>query len=115
MSGIRVIAPVFQPRIWGSRDLRAWYPERGLEAEPIGEAWISPPACPVLIKMLFPAERLSVQVHPDDAYAAAHGLGCGKSEAWYVVAAEAGARLGVGLRAGVGWSELEPACRAGRG
>lgn len=115
MNGVRVIAPVFHPRIWGSRDLRAWYPERGREPEPIGEAWISPPDCPVLIKMLFPADRLSVQVHPDDAYAATHGLGRGKSEAWYVVAAEPGATLGVGLRPGASWSELEPACRAGRG
>lgn len=107
--------PRFQPRIWGSRDLRAWYPGRGLEAEPIGEVWLSPPDCPVLIKLLFPQERLSVQVHPDDAYAAAHGLGRGKSEAWYVVEADAGARLGVGLKPGVRWEELGDACRAGRG
>lgn len=115
MTGLEIAIPVFQPRVWGSRDLRAWYPERGLEPEPVGEAWISPPECPVLVKMLFPAARLSVQVHPDDAYAAAHGLGRGKSEAWYVVAAAAEARLGVGLRAGTDWGGLGAACRAGRG
>ncbi|HEY8055883.1 MAG TPA: class I mannose-6-phosphate isomerase [Terriglobales bacterium] len=115
MRGLRVIPPRFQARVWGSRDLRAWYPEREREPEPVGEAWISPPDGPVLIKMLFPAERLSVQVHPDDAYAAEHGLGRGKSEAWYVVAAESGATLGVGLRPGAEWSQLEAACRAGRG
>src|SRR6185312_3591400 len=115
MKPLVACVPRFQPRIWGSRDLRAWYPDRGLEAEPIGEAWLSPPDCPVLIKMLFPRERLSVQVHPDDAYAAAHGLGRGKTEAWYVVEAAPEARLGVGLRPGANWRELEAACRAGRG
>ncbi|MGH9480942.1 MAG: class I mannose-6-phosphate isomerase [Terriglobales bacterium] len=115
MKGVTLIAPRFQPRIWGSRDLSAWYPGRGRELEPIGEAWLSPPECPVLVKMLFPCDRLSVQVHPDDAYAAAHGLGQGKSEAWYVVEASPEARLGVGLRPGARWDELGPACRAGRG
>jgi len=109
------LTPRFQPRIWGSLDLRAWYPERGLEGEPIGEAWLSAPAAPVLVKMLFPRERLSVQVHPDDAYAAAHGLGRGKSEAWYVIEAASGATLGVGLVAGATARDLEIACRAGRG
>lgn len=111
---LRLITPRFQTRVWGSRDLSAWYPQRGLEPEPVGEAWLTPPQCRVLVKLLFPCERLSVQVHPDDAYAAAHGLGRGKSEAWYVIEAEPEARLGVGLRSGVGWDELEPACRAGR-
>jgi len=106
--------PVFYPRVWGARDLRRWYPERGLEPEPIGEAWLSPPGCPVLIKLLFPCQPVSMQVHPDDAYAAAHGLPGGKSEAWHVLEADPGARLGIGLRAGTAaWSELEPACRAG--
>lgn len=112
---LELIAPRFFPRVWGSRDLRAWYPGRALEAEPIGEAWLSPADSPVLVKMLFPQEKLSVQVHPDDAYAAAHGLGRGKSEAWYVVEAAPDARLGVGLRRDARWEELESACRAGRG
>ncbi len=114
MTGIRFIEPRFVPRIWGRRDLSPWYPaHRGGEA--IGEVWLSPPEGPVLIKLLFPEQPLSVQVHPDDAYAAAHGLGRGKSEAWYVVEAAAGAKLGVGLRAGVDLAQLEAACRAGRG
>jgi len=114
-SAIEVFAPRFYPRVWGSRDLRAWYPDRPPEAEPIGEAWLSPDGCPVLVKMLFPQEKLSVQVHPNDEYAAAHGLGRGKSEAWYVVEAAAGARLGVGLRREARWEDLGAACRAGRG
>jgi mannose-6-phosphate isomerase len=109
----QLFPPVFYPRVWGTRDLRRWYPERGLESEPIGEAWLSPPGCPVLIKLLFPCQPVSMQVHPDDAYAAVHGFPGGKSEAWHVLEAAPGARLGIGLRAGTAWSELEPACRAG--
>ena len=48
---------------------------------------------PLLIKLLDAAEDLSVQVHPDDAYALAHEGELGKTECWYVVAAEPGARI----------------------
>lgn len=106
--------PVFRPRVWGARDLRRWYPERGLEPEPIGEAWLSPPGCPVLVKLLFTCQPVSMQVHPDDAYAAAHGFAGGKSEAWHVLEADPGARLGIGLATSTAWTELETACRAGR-
>lgn len=114
MPELKLIPPVLKPRIWGSPDLGAWYPDAAVGG-PIGEAWLSPPDCPVLVKLLFPRERLSVQVHPDDAYAAAHGLGNGKSEAWYVVSAAPGSQVGVGLLPGADWSTLEAACRAGHG
>lgn len=108
-----LIPPAFHARVWGTRDLGRWYPDRGLESEPIGEAWLSPPGCPVLIKLLFPSQPVSIQVHPDDAYAAAHGLAGGKSEAWHVLEATPGARLGIGLRSAAAWNELASACRAG--
>ena len=53
---------------------------------------------PILAKLLFTADRLSVQVHPDDEYALAHEGGPGKTEAWYVAAAEPGARIALGLK-----------------
>ena len=56
---------------------------------------------PLLVKFIFPEEKLSVQVHPDDAYADQHESaagGIGKTEMWYVVAAREGAELRVGLR-----------------
>ncbi|HPT97993.1 MAG TPA: class I mannose-6-phosphate isomerase, partial [Armatimonadota bacterium] len=57
---------------------------------------------PLLIKFLDCEDRLSVQVHPDDAYAAAHeGGSLGKTEMWYVVAAEPGAVLWCGLKPGI--------------
>jgi len=53
---------------------------------------------PLLIKYLDARENLSVQVHPDEAYAAAHPEAHLKSEAWYVVDAAPGAVIYKGLR-----------------
>ncbi len=56
---------------------------------------------PLLVKFLDTADRLSVQVHPDDDYARTHEAGTGylgKNEAWYVLAAEPGAEIVLGLR-----------------
>lgn len=56
---------------------------------------------PLLVKLLDAAAPLSVQVHPDDAYALAHeGNELGKSEMWVVLHAEPGAELIVGVKAG---------------
>lgn len=55
---------------------------------------------PLLIKILDAKENLSVQVHPDDAYAAEHENGSlGKRECWYVLSAEPGTQIVVGQRA----------------
>ncbi len=56
---------------------------------------------PLLIKFLFPGDKLSVQVHPDDDGARKHGQSCGKTECWYVLQAEAGAQVALGLKPGV--------------
>jgi mannose-6-phosphate isomerase len=59
---------------------------------------------PLLVKFIFPNDKLSIQVHPDDAYAAAQeqtGGGRGKTETWHVVSAEPGARVLIGLKRGV--------------
>lgn len=69
---------------------------------------------PLLIKFLFPKERLSVQVHPDDAQARAVGQACGKTECWYVVAAEPGAKVGLGLKPGVTRADLARAIQENR-
>jgi mannose-6-phosphate isomerase len=55
---------------------------------------------PLLVKLLFPAEKLSVQVHPDDAQAQALGETRGKTECWYVLEAEPGAAVALGLKDG---------------
>jgi mannose-6-phosphate isomerase len=56
---------------------------------------------PLLIKWLDCTERLSVQVHPDDATAPALGHPVGKAEAWLVVDAAPAATICSGLRKGV--------------
>ena len=53
---------------------------------------------PVLVKFLDAREDLSIQVHPDCNYVAAHPDACIKDEAWYVIQSDAGARLLKGLR-----------------
>lgn len=53
---------------------------------------------PLLLKLLDAAKPLSVQVHPDDAYAGAHEGGkLGKTEAWMILNADPGAKLVYGL------------------
>lgn len=65
------------------------------------EAWGSAAArfefFPVLTKFIDAREKLSVQVHPSDAYALEHEGQYGKTEMWYVVEAEPGAGLYMGL------------------
>lgn len=56
---------------------------------------------PLLIKVLFPREKLSVQVHPDDVLAQKLGQPRGKTECWYALEAEPGAQVAVGLKPGV--------------
>lgn len=69
---------------------------------------------PLLIKLLDPADDLSIQVHPDDQYARTQGLGrWGKMEMWYVLRS-AGGRIAYGLEEGVGRVELERALAEGR-
>ncbi len=54
---------------------------------------------PLLAKFLDAHDWLSVQAHPDDAYAAAHEGGkLGKTETWYILAAEPGAQIVYGFR-----------------
>ncbi len=56
---------------------------------------------PLLIKLLDANQPLSVQVHPDDAYALANeGNELGKTEMWVVLRAEPGAELILGVKAG---------------
>lgn len=57
-----------------------------------------PGVCPLLVKLLFTTERLSVQVHPDDAYAANHHDSLGKTEAWYVMDSQPPGEVAVGFQ-----------------
>ena len=75
--------------------------------ERIGEVWFtSGTELPLLAKYIFTSERLSIQVHPDDDEARARGLAQGKTECWYILEAEAGATLGLGLKRAVSAQDL---------
>lgn len=53
---------------------------------------------PLLIKLIDAAGKLSLQVHPDDKYAARHGHDIGKTEAWHVIHAKPGSKIICGLK-----------------
>lgn len=64
---------------------------------------------PLLIKLLFPSDKLSVQVHPNDLQAQALGQPRGKTECWYVLEAEPGAAVALGLKPGATRARVEQA------
>ncbi len=72
-----------------------------------------PELVPLLVKLLFTTERLSVQVHPDDEYAQRHHHSLGKTEAWYVLDSQPPGELAVGFRATLTREELKDAAQSG--
>ena len=90
------------PKPWGVVDLRPWSNARH-DGNAIGEIWYERPgraaADPsLLLKLLFTSQPLSIQVHPDDAFAQSMGLPRGKSEAWYILSATPEAKVALGLK-----------------
>lgn len=129
------LKPWFSERVWGKKDLAPWYADTGT-TELVGEAWLTGPQCvvetgtfagqtlasvaeklgsefPLLVKILFPADKLSVQVHPDDAQARALRETRGKTECWYVLEAEPNATVALGLKPGVGAKEVAASVESG--
>ncbi len=87
---------------WGIADLRPWS-AAGRDDSQIGEIRYerssntdTDPS--LLLKLLFTKQALSIQVHPDDAYARSIGLPHGKTEAWYVLNATPQAMVALGLK-----------------
>jgi mannose-6-phosphate isomerase len=68
---------------------------------------------PLLIKVIFAREKLSVQVHPDDRLAQKYGQPRGKTECWYALAADAGAQVAAGLKAGVTMEQVKAGIEGG--
>src|SRR4051812_17502361 len=100
-SNARQLIRRYVPKPWGQSDFALAITGCPPLDEPLGEIWFEDVArndLPLLVKLLFTSQKLSVQVHPDDAFAAAKGLPRGKDEAWLVLAAEPGALIGIGLR-----------------
>lgn len=69
---------------------------------------------PLLLKLLDAKDTLSVQVHPDDAYAAKVENKLGKTEAWYILYADPGSELVYGVNPGLTKDELMAHSRAGK-
>jgi mannose-6-phosphate isomerase len=84
------------------------------QRELVGDAAHDARRFPLLLKFLFPHEKLSVQVHPDDEQARRVGQPWGKTECWYVAHARPGAQIALGLKAGVTVAQLEDAIRENR-
>lgn len=84
-----------------------------LAGQPLSAAVGEEGRFPLLVKFIDANLPLSVQVHPGDAYAAAHERDGGKTELWYIVEADPGARLILGLREGVTTEDFAEALRAG--
>lgn len=79
-----------------------------------GEIWFEgTSSLPVLVKLIFTVAKLSVQVHPDDAYAQAQGYARGKTEMWHVLAAQAGAKIAAGFRETVSEERVRAASLSG--
>ena len=68
---------------------------------------------PLLLKVIFAREKLSVQVHPDDRLAQKYGQPRGKTECWFALAAEPGAEVAAGLNPGVTLDDVERGVREG--
>ncbi len=98
---------------WGSADLRPWS-DVDHDGVPIGELWFqrtdkSAPNPVLLLKLLFTTQPLSIQVHPDDAFAQSIGLANGKTEAWYILSATPDAEVAIGLKRLLSPAELRAA------
>lgn len=82
---------------WGRRGIDARF---GVDPDrQVGEIWFEPPPgrdLDVMAKYLFTTERLSIQVHPDDATARERGYPRGKDECWIVLDVADDAELGIG-------------------
>ncbi len=137
------LLPIFRERVWGRVSLAPYFPDLPskehigevwftfkenatslgislgdlIEKEPAALGTAADPQhpdlCPLLVKLLFTTERLSVQVHPDDVYAQQHHQSLGKTEAWYVVAAEPPAEVAVGFRETITPEKLREAAESG--
>jgi len=121
--GARNLVPLFDAppgpepigEVWLTGDQCA-FASGPLSGRLLGDAWPSltpdwtgarirnAPRIPLLVKFLFPEDKLSVQVHPSDEYARTHEVAAGrvgKTEMWYVVAARERAEIGLGFEASV--------------
>lgn len=119
------LKPVIKQYIWGSESWEVSTHPDGLsmiaDGEFAGQTLRSVVGeLPVLIKIIDARQPLSLQVHPNDEYAARTegrdalgGLARGKNEMWYVLEAEPGAEIVLGFEKPVGRDELRGLLESG--
>ena len=97
--GLEKLATKIVDKPWGRRGID---PRFGVDPDrQVGEIWFEPPPgrdLDVMAKYLFTTERLSIQVHPDDATARERGFPRGKDECWISLDVAEDAELGIGTR-----------------
>ena len=101
------LTPSLREKLWGKTSLAPWFPD---SKEPIGEVWyLADRELPILVKLLFTSERLSVQIHPDDGEDGPRG----KTEMWHILEATQEATIAMGFREPVTRERLQEASRTG--
>src|SRR5881227_1152926 len=101
------LKPELRERVWGRTSLAPWFRDPG---RTICEAWyLCDRDLPLLVKLIFTSERLSVQVHPDDGEAGPRG----KTEMWHILDAEPSATIALGFREPITRERLWEATRTG--
>lgn len=112
MSSLRRLDSTVYEKVWGSPETEPWH--RNSERRKIGEIWFqASDSMPLLVKLLFTNDNLSVQVHPGDDYAREHHNSRGKTEMWHILRAEPGAKIALGLRKAVSPESLRETARSG--
>ena len=114
---IELASVAIKQKPWGSTNLLPWN-GTSTDGKPVGEVWFqradaTAPDTALLLKLLFTTEPLSIQVHPDDAFAQSIGLANGKTEAWYILSAGPDAQIALGLKHMLSSSQLRSAIADG--
>lgn len=101
------LTPSLREKVWGKTRLSPWFPDSSAR---IGEAWyLADRELPLLVKLIFTSERLSVQLHPDDGEDGPRG----KTEMWHILEAEPGAAIALGFRNRITRDRLRESARTG--
>lgn len=101
------LTPSLREKVWGRTRLAPWFPD---SEKPVGEAWfIAHCDQPLLVKLLFTSERLSIQVHPDDGEDGPRG----KTEMWHILDAKPGAEIALGFRRPITRERLVESAQSG--
>ena len=107
MEGPIRLMPSLREKVWGKTHLEPWFRD---SKSPIGDVWyLTGRELPLLVKLVFTSERLSVQVHPDDG----EGGPRGKTEMSYILDAQPGAAIALGFRDPITRKRLLESARTG--